>query len=183
MDEFKLDGMIVKDKAPWYIFLVNYNIPEDALADGSLANKLGIVQHQVEDEFFEEIESGRLTYHISACYYLIKKDTGEERLWKGSFQPRTDHDLLLKDFTRYSTQNFVPQVLASTTQQHIDSKLLWLGRDTEWQFRNVTSIIIHFQARCDFFKHPLTRNSGIIPFDKIYFTNFQERTRFTVPLP
>ena len=95
-DRFKANSLVVKRTPQTIGFFVNVNLPQECLEDGTLDDKLDIVQQVIGEEFSIEIPPQKVRYSISAAY-LLTKANGDEKVWKGNFAPREDHNNTLVD--------------------------------------------------------------------------------------
>jgi len=162
VNRFKIDSLIVQQTPDDYLFLVNVNLPQAGIYDGSLNRLLETVQNCVEDEFSDEIARGGILYAISATFKLTNSLTGESRPWRGNYHPRGNEMNYLRSFTRYRPEMFVDEVTTATNPAFINDKLAVAKEDTKWNFSGLDSVVLHFQALCNRRNHPL-RPGLIIP--------------------
>ena len=165
-DKFKLDGLIVRDNPRSFVFMVNFNVPFRHLNQG-IDSKLETIKTCVEGEFVVVIATGDLYFSISATYNLEHKETGEVRLWQGSFQPRNNRNLLLSDYKQYSPDSFLALVKESIDPGKIAQHLTWAGLDSKWTFSELKSVIVSFQSRCSVASHTFAPNSLIVPAHRL----------------
>jgi len=165
-DRFKVDVLVWKNDAQDFLFMANFNVPRENLRDGSLPARLGTIRACIEEEFAFEIPLGRVLFSVSACYSLVHAETGEQKLWTGSFQPRANRSTQLRPFRRYAPNNFATEVTAAVDEASVLQTLSWLGDDTKWTFEDLKSAIICFQARCRNAHHPF-HPSRLVPQQQI----------------
>lgn len=164
---FKLDGLIIKDDQKSFVFMVNFNVPYRYLTDDSLAaEKFEIMKKCISDEFQQEIERRDLTYSIASNCELTNRQTGETRLWEGSFQNRTNQELFIKDDVTFETDSFVAEALESARAENVVRHLTWAGLNSVWTLSKVNSAIFSFQTRCYYASHKFRANSLILPSDR-----------------
>ena len=159
---FKFDALISKTSPDHFLFLVNFNLPAVHLTDGSLEQRLGVIQRCLDSEFRQEIASGKLQYCVTATYTLQHAETGETKLWTGTFQPIARRKTYLRPFAVYSPNDFVPQSVAAVELRHTTNSLTWIGEDTKWTFDSLESVIFCFQVKCSTTLHPF-RPSLLMP--------------------
>lgn len=147
-DRFKANSLVIKRTPRTYGFFVNVNLPEVCLNDGTLDEKLDLIQQVIGTEFGIEIPEQKVRYSISAAFLLIKAN-GDEKLWRGNFQPRGQNDNTLKTFDAYNRFTFKEEVRRATSDHHVRVALTRVGDDTEWSFLRLLSVIINFQAVCN----------------------------------
>ena len=155
---FKFDVLISDGSSHSFLFLVNFNLPAVHLTDGSLEQRLGVIQRCLESEFGWEIASGALQYCVTATYNLQHAETGETRLWTGTFQPIARRKTYLRTFAVYRPDDFVQEAAAAVAQTHTTNALTWIGENTKWTFDGLESVIFCFQARCSATRHNFRPN-------------------------
>lgn len=149
LDRFKANILVVKRGPTTLGIFVNVNLPESCLDDGSLDDKLQLIQEVVGSEFGREIAEQKLRYSISAAYILTNNRTGQEQLWVGNFQPRGNVDNNLRQFDLYRSTSFNQEVRQATRADYVRATLTRVGDDTQWTFGRLLSAVINFQAVCD----------------------------------
>lgn len=159
---FKFDVLISNGSSQSFLFLVNFNLPAVYLTDGSLEQRLGVIQRCLDSEFGWEIASGELQYCVTATYTLQHAETGETRLWTGTFQPIAKRKTYLRPFAAYRPDVFVQEATAAVGPLHTTSTLTWIGEDTKWTYDGLESVIFCFQARCRAARHNF-RPSLLVP--------------------
>ena len=147
LDRFKANSLVVKRDQHTYGFYVNVNLPRDCLEDGTLDEKLERIKQVIGDEFEIEIPRLEVRYSITAAF-LLTKANGEEKLWKGNFQPRGNIDNTLKPFSVYDSTSFNEEFRRATRDNYVRAALTRIGDDTEWSFFRVLSFIVNFQVIC-----------------------------------
>jgi hypothetical protein len=159
-DLFKVDiTQVAVENSPNYLALLNFNIPADRPDfDGCLQNIVGFL-----DRHFHQPQP-RFTYQVTASYHLRKPDTGEERVWTGSFLAGSEQNCSLSGplFLVYQRDSFLRVVRQSVTPENVEDCLSWKEADTEWQFSHLSSVIVCFQARLNV-SHPFFHRFGIFP--------------------
>lgn len=180
VNRFKIDSLIVQQTVENYLFLVNINLPQAGIYDGSLDRLLETVQNCVGDEFSNEIDRGGIVYAISATFQLTHSMTGQSRPWRGNYHPRGNDMNYLRTFTRYRPETFTNEVRTATNPAFINNKLAVAKEDTKWNFAGLESVVLNFQALCDRTTHPL-RPGLIIPpanIRRLLPDNAQHFTRY-----
>lgn len=149
-EEFKLDAASLTD--PLYpdqrIIAYHFNIPQERNQDRATFER---VLHQVETDFPLESRHREvlpLYFQISAVYTLIHRDTGAERLWQGSFNPRARDLGRLTDFRVYDPRTFVDYALPRCQTERVLTHLRNANdqQETVWTVGDILSIIISFQC-------------------------------------
>lgn len=168
-DRFKADVLVYNDDVGNFLFMADFNVPEESLYDGSLPTKLNTIRTCIVDEFQMEILQGRVLYSVSASYRLFNVATGEERLWTGSFQPRANRSTQLRPFRRFAPDNFLAEAAVVVQPAAVSETLCTLDlleEDTKWTYQGLKSAIYCFQARCRHTEHPFSP-SLLVPQQRI----------------
>ena len=147
-DRFKANSLVVKRTPQTIGFFVNVNLPQECLDDGTLDEKLDVVQQVISEEFSIEIPPRKVRYSISAAY-LLTKANGEEKAWRGNFQPRGNSENALRHFDVYNPPTFKDEIRAATSDHHVRVALMRVNDDTAWHFLRLLSVIVNFQVVCD----------------------------------
>ena len=159
-DLFKVDiTQIEVENTSNYLALLNFNVPADRPdIDTCLLNIVGFLERHFP------VPLPRFSYQVTASYFLQKPDTGEERVWTGSFIAGNDQNCSLSgpQFLLYERNSFLRVVRQSIEPNNVLECLLWRESDTEWQFSSVSSYIISFQTRLNV-AHPFFQRFGILP--------------------
>ena len=159
-DLFKVDITQVEvENTSNYLALLNFNVPADRPdIDTCLLNIVGFLERHFP------VPLPRFSYQVTASYFLQKPDTGEERVWTGSFIAGNDQNCSLSgpQFLLYERNSFLRVVRQSIEPNNVLECLLWRESDTEWQFSSVSSYIISFQTRLNVC-HPFFGRFGIMP--------------------
>lgn len=175
-DLFKVDiTQIEIEDTSRYLALLNFNVPADRPDfDSCLLNVVSFL-----DRHFPAPQPV-FTYQVTASYYLQKPDTGEERVWTGSFLAGSDQNCSLSGplFLVYERNSFLRVVRQSVEPNNVTDCLTWREADTEWQFSRISSFIICFQTRLHV-THPFFQRFGIMPSAR----GRQERRHHTVVDP
>ena len=159
-DLFKVDiTQIAIENSSNFLALLNFNVPaHHPNIEACLADIVSFL-----DRHFQAPQP-QFTYQVTASYYLQKPDTGEERLWTGSFVAGSDQNCSLSGpfFLVYERNSFLDVVRRSIDNQNVTDSLTWRESDTEWQFSQVSSFIVCFQARLNV-GHPFFTRFGVLP--------------------
>ena len=156
--EFKLDGAAIldSDSPQQRIVVYHFNIPVDRAQDIATFER---VRQQIEQDF--PAESNRdvtvpLYFQISAVYNLVHRDTGEERLWQGSFNPRSRDLGQVTVFRQFDPQTFVNYALTRSSTERVLHELnsRTQGKDSVWSVSELLSVIITVQATVRI-RHPV----------------------------
>jgi hypothetical protein len=160
-EAFKLDGAAISDPVDpdQRILVFNFNVPIERAQEAASFER---IRQQVEDDF--PIESREsvvvpLYYQISAVYVLVHSDTGEERVWQGSYNPRARDLSTVTLFRPYDPATFVQHATTSCSQQNIlnrlDNRATW--DETVWRLSRILSVIVSVQATARI-RHPVFIN-------------------------
>jgi hypothetical protein len=159
-DLFKVDITQIEVEDSYnYLALLNFNVPADRPdIDTCLLNIVGFLERHFP------VPLPRFSYQVTASYFLQKPDTGEGRVWTGSFLAGSDQNCSLSGplFLLYERDSFLRVVRQSIEPNNVTDCLLWTNSDTEWQFSSVLSYIISFQTRLNVC-HPFFGRFGIMP--------------------
>jgi hypothetical protein len=147
---FKVDGAAIvdRDNPHQRILVYNVNIPvERAQSEETFET----VRHLVNTDFPEE-DRGRLVYplyfQISAVYTLIHRQTGEERVWSGSYSPRARNLGEITAFRPYNSDTFVQYALQHCSPNRITERLdsRTSGVESAWTVGQILSVVVSIQA-------------------------------------
>ena len=121
-NDLKVDATTLKDEDSSLV-LFNINVPLRIVQGNpnEFYNTCVQIGQFISDNFHA---NDSVYFQVTASYYKINKQTGEGRLWGGSFSPRA---------------NSVAQLLP----------FVWIGRDTNWEFDRLESIVINVQSQID----------------------------------
>lgn len=144
---FKANSLVVKRTPETIGFYVNVNLPHECLADGTLDEKLNTVEEVIGEEFSAELPLRKVRYSVSAAYVLAKAN-GEEKAWRGNFQPRGNNDNTLRHFDAYNPQTFKEEIREATSDHRVRVALTRVNDDTAWHFLRLLSVIVNFQTVC-----------------------------------
>lgn len=148
-NEFKVDAttadLYLPNRRKKKLVIFNFNIPVAYVRDDAIfLNALERIQNFVAEDFFGREEEA--VYQISSSFFLLNRETGERRLWTGSFY--FEHNAsIIADFVQFNSATFVRQVFDNC--EDAEEKLTWRDRDTKWLFDGLRSIIICVQAQVD----------------------------------
>jgi len=148
-ERFKLDAAAVNisGRQQQRIIVYNFNIPIDLAQDPA---NWEIVRQQILTDL-PPAAPGTISqpyFQLTAVYTLIHRNTNEERLWLGSFNPRgrelsqitafrpVDHET----FVDYSVVNSEPIRVRNRLDSGVNT------RDSVWTLGNILSIIASFQS-------------------------------------
>jgi len=148
--QFKLDGAALFDSnSPHQRILVyHFNVPIDRC---ETAETFQIIQRQVETDFPDQDRARvvvPLYFQISAVYVLVHRETGEERYWQGSFNPRSRDLGQITVFRPFDVNTFVPYALSRSNPRYVLNELNHRvdGQESVWGVDRILSIIISVQA-------------------------------------
>lgn len=168
LELFKLNGLVAPLQGlDHFIFALNFNLPEEYLRSERIDGPLTTVQSCIEDEFPEEIIGGEVYFRISATYTLSHVVTNEERLWQGSFQPRTNQEQNILSNRPYVSDTFMRVTEEAVALERVVQKLELAGADSDWTLSSLKSVILSFQAKCKYATHPFRADSLVIPTGRI----------------
>jgi hypothetical protein len=157
---FKVDiTQIPIDRSGNHLALLNFNIPADhPNFEGCLQNITNFLDRNLDEP------QPRITYQVTASYYLRKPDNGDERIWTGSFVAGSDQSCSLSGdlFRVYNRDSFKDVVRQSVVHENVENCLNWKDVNTEWQFSHVESYIVCLQFRLNV-AHPFFLQLGILP--------------------
>jgi hypothetical protein len=142
-NDLKVDATTLRGDRSLIVFF-NINIPLRIVQDSqaTLYNTCLQIEHFINDNFNA---TDAVYYQVTATYYIINKHTGEGRLWGGSFSPRANSVAQLSPFQKYIQNNtFATVVVGAST--NVEEKLQWVGKDTNWEFDRLESIIVNVQS-------------------------------------
>ena len=156
--EFKLDGAAILDSVDpnQRILVFNFNVPIERAQSAPAFER---IRQQIETDFPAESRESvvvPLYYQISAAYVLVHRDTGDERYWLGSFNPRARDLSTVTEFRPYDPQTFVQHALTNCSQQSILNRLedRAAGTESVWRLSRLLSVIVSVQATARI-RHPV----------------------------
>ena len=149
-NNFKLDGASLQDsESPLQrIVVYHYNIPAERVQDRTAYET---VQQSVTAEF-QSTQQGHVIapayFQISAVYVLIHRDTGEERIWQGSFNPRSRDLGQVTPFRRFEADTFVDFALTRSSPERVLQELNSRveGQESVWSVDRILSIVVCIQT-------------------------------------
>jgi len=166
LDRFKLNGLVTPlNGTRNFLFVINFNLPEEQL--GNSAELLATVRNIINDEFPDEIVEEEVYYRITASYTLTSLSTNSERLWQGSFQPRTTQDQNILSNRPYFPETFVTEAAEAVVPERVVQKLELAGVDSDWTLTGLKSVILCFQVKCKYATHLFRPDSPVIPPSRI----------------
>lgn len=148
---FKLDAASLRDlDTPGQrIVVYHFNLPSATHTPhrASFETVLG----QVERDFLPASRQNvvvPLYFQISAVYNLIHNTTGEERLWQGSFNPRSRDLGQVSPFRPFDPASFVDFAHTRSQTDRVFQQLSRTADEKEstWTLGDILSVIISFQA-------------------------------------
>lgn len=147
---FKVDGAAItdRDNPNQRIIVYNINVP---IERAQSAETFETVRQLVNADFPEE-DRGRLVYplyfQVSAVYTLIHRQTGEERLWAGSYNPRARNLGEVTAFRPYDSETFVRYALLHCTHDRIAERLdsRMNGKESAWNLGQILSVVVSIQC-------------------------------------
>jgi len=147
---FKVDGAAItdRDNPNQRIVVYNFSIP---IERAQSAETFETVRQLVNTDFPEQ-DRGRLVFplyfQISAVYTLIHRQTGEERVWAGSYNPRARNLGEVTAFRPYDSETFLRYALVHCTENRILERLdsRTNGKESAWNFGQILSVVVSIQA-------------------------------------
>ena len=168
-ERFKLDAAAISDTSSpqQRVIVYNFNVPIERAQDRA---SFELVRQQVETDFPQGV-AGTVTspyFQLSAVYTIVNRETNEERLWLGSFNPRARDLSQLTAFRPFDANSFVQYAVANSEPERVRNKLTNVvnGKDSVWSLGQLLSIIVSVQATIRlnhslFVQHPqLVHNHG-----------------------
>ena len=156
--EFKLDGAAISDQADpqQRILVFNFNVPIERAQSPAAFER---IRQQIATDFPDESRENvvvPLYYQISATYVLVHRNTGEERFWLGSYNPRARDLSTVTVFRPYVPETFVQHAVTSCSQQSILNRLedRTAGTESVWTISRLLSVIVSVQATARI-RHPV----------------------------
>lgn len=132
-----------------YLLMVNFNIPVSVMQEDRPLT-LDQVLTNVGDFLYWQFVPEPVFYQVTASYTLRHRHTGDERLFTGSFCPKTNNISSLSGsvFRFFSLDTFNREVKQFTTPQNIIACLEWPSDDdSDWSFDSLSSVIINCQVK------------------------------------
>lgn len=149
-DTFTLDGAALFDpeNPQQRIVTYHFNIPERLTP---LRQTFETVLGQVETDFPATSQDQVVVvayYQISAVYTLIHRDTGAERLWQGSFNPRSRERDQVLAFRYMDRATFVDFTHARSQTPHVLQQLNIANdqQETVWTVGDLLSVVLTIQT-------------------------------------
>ena len=167
-ERFKLDAaaIFVNRFVQQRIIVLNFNIPLPLVLNRDTFER---VREQVANDL-PPGAAGTITppyFQLSAVYTIVHRDTNEERLWFGSFNPRARDLSQVTAFRPLEFISFVDYCYANSQQERVENKLTAVvnGQTSVWTLGSIKSIIISVQGTVNinhsiFVNHPELQPHG-----------------------
>ena len=168
-ERFKLDAAAIylNRTVQQRVIVLNFNIPLPLVSD---RNTFERVHQQVANDL-PPGAAGTITppyFQLSAVYTLRHRDTNEERLWSGSFNPRARDLSQVTAFRPLDFNSFVNYCYINSQQERVENKLttaLFNNQTSAWVLGNLKSIVISVQGTVGlnhsiFVNHPELQSNG-----------------------
>ena len=142
-----------------YMLMLNFNVPKSILEDDQplpLEQVLIDVADLLDQEFYPE----PVYFQVTASYNLRHRHTGDERLFTGSFCPKTSQISSLSGpvFRHFQKATFSQEVRQFTTPENILSCLEWPeDDDSDWSFLSLSSVILNCQVKVNWHNQYIMR--------------------------
>ena len=139
---FKVDSTILQPYADRSrLVIYNINLPQHLLtSQDTLVPALERIKNLIEKDF----EHLPVVYQVTASYILTHIETGQSKIWTGSFFAKNNSAALLSNFQNFYANTFVATSLVDL--ENINIKLRWNGIDTKWEFEQLLSVIFNVQC-------------------------------------
>lgn len=154
VQDLKVDQTLLPLNDNSGIFVTNINIPEQDL-NTNLDNVIERARQLIVDDY---INIFNIQFQVCATYELRNTETGDQRQWTGSFNPRGNQLNSLCPFSTFN-QNFATIVKNSCSPQNVYNKLRFYHVQTNWVFHKLTSAIIAVQSVVNLTHPTLLRKS------------------------
>ena len=159
---FKLDVTTLDaGEHEMYMLMLNFNIPKSVVEEDqpfSLEEATEDVALFVDNQFLLE----PVFYQVTASYYLRHRQSGDERLFTGSFCPKANHTTSLSGpvFRLLRGATFSQEVRQFTTPQNILDCLDWPEDDeSDWSFLSLASVILNCQVKLSWHNRFIRRHN------------------------
>lgn len=146
-ERLKVDIATFANQSNPEVTTVVYNINLPAARCQDIAT-LEAICHQVSRDLPSNGWGTSPQFQLAAIYTLANSETGETRLWVGSFNPTARDPSRLTEFCFFNEAQFVEFILRSAEPQTVSRKLkqFTARKATNWKLHQVHSIVISFQA-------------------------------------
>lgn len=149
-DRFKLDAAFVtiNGRPDHRVVIFNFNVPLGLVDDPATYEHI-LEQLRLN---FPPGANGTITplyFQITAVYTIIQRETNEERLWLGSFNPRARELSQVTVFRPLDRLTFVDYCIAQCNPDRVLNKLSAVavnGQNSMWSFGALLSLIISVQS-------------------------------------
>jgi hypothetical protein len=145
-DVLKVDALSVPTSSSAqtdYIIIYNINVPYVYFNNPTSAVN---VLTQIKNVLVRDFLNNQVVYEISASYQLRHTQTGELRLWTGSFNVRNNVRSRLTGFQLFDPQTFV--TLSQEDVEDAPDRLTQAAtQDTKWVLHQIVSIIFNAQSK------------------------------------
>jgi hypothetical protein len=155
-DDLKVDATTLKEENSIILFF-NINVPLRIVqaSQDTYYNTCLQIENFINDNF----NVGESVYfQVTATYFIRNKKTGEEKLWGGSFSPRANSIAQLSPFQKYIRNNTFANIVVNASN-NAEEKLKWVGKDTNWEFDRLESIIVNVQSSVNHGHETIERHS------------------------
>ena len=155
IQDLKVDQTVIPSEDSG-IFVSNVNIPESEF--DNLDNVLERVKLLILQDYNNLVN---IQYQVCATYELRNTETGDQRQWCGSFNPRGNQLNTLGPFQTFD-ENFVTFVKGACSPENVYRKLRFYHVQTNWVFHKLTSIIVAIQSEINLTHPTLLRKSLLV---------------------
>lgn len=167
-ERFKLDAAAIQiARYPQQrIIVYNFNIPIQQAQEPANWN---LVHQQVETDL-PSAGVGIISppyFQLTAVYTIIHRNTLEERLWLGSFNPRARDLSQITAFRPFESTSFVNYCVTNSEPNRVRNKLdsVVNTRNSVWNLGEILSIIVSVQSTVNtnhiiFHNRPELSNNG-----------------------
>jgi len=149
-NEFRLDAAALSDADNPNSRIVTYhfNIPERLTPErATFETVLQQIQQDFPDNSQQHVRFAPY-FQISAVYTLIHRETGAERLWQGSMNPRSRERGQVTPFRHLDPATFVDFTHARSQTQHVLNALnnYTDQQASEWTVGEILSVVVSVQT-------------------------------------
>lgn len=156
LDYFKVDATsvpvqdVTEEGLPVTNCLViyNVNVPKFMLTDRYTFER---VKDLMLTDFGSDIENGAdIYFDVSATVLLRHRNTGQQKFFLGSFNPRGRTKNQVSSFRTFEPASFPDFALYTCHPNYVQRAMLIAGEESVWEFEKLFSVILSFQTKLPF---------------------------------
>lgn len=136
---------IYNDDNKDYLTIINFNFPVEIIRDN---NRFDTLARLMADWLETRFGGTNLSFQLTASFLLVHTETGEQRQFTGSFNPRSNQVLSLEgeDFSIFTRDLFLRHVFNNADEDVLRQKLTRPENNSKWEYHSLVSFIVSCQV-------------------------------------